>query len=246
MQHHIQLETFEGPLDLLFHLIEKNEIDLYDIPMAQLTQQYLEAIRKLPPGMEELSEFLVMAATLLEIKSRMLLPRYKAEDAEKEDPREALVRQLIAYKHCQELAAALKSYETSGQRHFKPPEFPLMENVITHTPDEWLDEVTPDRLWQVFADVMQRQALKVDTVRSKFGTVPREQHSIADKIKYIEAYLKDRRRAHLSDLFAACHTRNECIATFLALLEMMKIHQVTVRQDNVFGEVEVNLCPICN
>ena len=242
---HIQLESFEGPLDLLFRLIEKNEIDIYDIPMAQLTGQYLEAIQALPPDMEEMSEFLVMAATLLEIKSRMLLPRYKPGE-EEEDPREALVRQLIAYKHCQDLAEALKNYETSGQRHFKAPELPLMSNVIAHNPEEWLEEVTADKLWQVFADVMQRQALKVDTVRHNFGTVPRERHSVAGKIRHIEEYLKNSRQVRLSVLFEECSTREECVVTFLALLEMMKMRQVEVRQENVFGEIEVMSCPICS
>jgi len=243
---HIQLETFEGPLDLLFRLIEKNEIDIYDIPMAQLTMQYLEAIRELPPGMEEISEFLLMAATLLEIKSRMLLPRKKGSDDEEEDPREALVRQLIAYKHCQELAETLKGFETSGQRMFKMPEYPLMVNIISHKPEEWLEEVTTDKLWQIFADVMQRQALKVDTVRQNFGTVSRERHSVDDKIRLIEACLKTSKSIRMSELFIECKTKEECVVTFLALLEMIKTHLAIVKQENIFGEIEVMPCQIYN
>jgi len=241
---HIQLEAFEGPLDLLLRLIEKNEIDIYDIPMAQLTFQYLEAIRELSPSMDEISEFLVMAATLLEIKSRMLLPRYKPGEDSEEDPREALVRQLIAYKHCQALAEALKSVDDSGQRLFKMPEYPLMANTIYHSPEEWLEDVTADQLWQVFTDVMQRQALKVDTVRQNFGTVSRERHSVADKIRLISDCLKKSQRLRLSDLFVDCETREECVVTFLALLEMIKTNHVEVRQKNVFGEIEVMSCQI--
>ena len=241
---HIQLESFEGPLDLLFHLIEKHEIDIYDIPMAELTSQYLSAIRELPPGMEEISEFLVMAATLLEIKARMLMPRNKADEPE-EDPREALVRQLIAYKHCQELALALKSLESSGQRLFKSPEYPLMQNSISHTPEEWLEDVTADKLWQLFTDVMQRQALKVDTVRQNFGAVPRERHSMSDKIRLIDDWLQVNQKLQLSQLFAECKSRDECIVTFLALLEMIRRRQVEILQEVVFGEIEVTSCQTC-
>ena len=243
---HIQLEAFEGPLDLLLRLIEKSEIDIYDIPMAQLTHQYLEAIRELSPSMDEISEFLVMAATLLEIKSRMLLPRYKPDNDLEEDPREALVRQLIAYKHCQDLAEVLKSAKDSGQRLFKLPEYPLMANTVYHSPEEWLENVTANSLWQVFTDVIQRQALKVDTVRQNFGTVSRERYSVADKIRLISDCLKKSQRLSLSELFVECKTREECVVTFLALLEMIKARRAEVRQQNVFGEIEVMSCPVCN
>ena len=249
MVMNIQLEAFEGPLDLLLRLIEKNEIDIYDIPMSQLCRQYLDAIRELPPDMEGMSEFLVMAATLLEIKSRMLLPRPPRQglgEDEEEDPREALVRQLIAYKHCQELAETLKSVAISGQRLFKKPELPLMSKNISHTPDEWLEEVMPGNLWKIFADVMQRQALKVDNVRQNFGTVPKERHTVADKIRHISSRLMAGGMLLLSDLFESCKSRGECVVTFLALLEMIKLRQATVRQENVFAEIEVLPCQICS
>ncbi|MCL2398121.1 MAG: segregation/condensation protein A [Defluviitaleaceae bacterium] len=245
---HIKLDAFEGPFDLLFRLIEKNEIDIYDIPMAKLTQQYLEIIKGLPPDMEGMSEFLVMAATLLEIKSRMLLPRFKNNPEEDEqDPREALVQQLIAYKRCQDLAETLKGLENSGQRLFREPEFPLMsKNKILIEPEKWLEEVTTDKLWQTFTDVMQRQALKVDTVRSAFGTVPRERHSISDKIQLITACLKEQKMVRMSELFVDCKTREECVVTFLALLEMIRRRQADLRQDDVFGEIEVFPCRAYN
>lgn len=241
---HIKLEAFEGPFDLLFRLIEKNEIDIYDIPMAKLTQQYLDVIKGLPPDMEGMSEFLVMAATLLEIKSRMLLPRLKAnpEGEEDLDPREALVQQLIAYKRCQELAETLKGVEMSGQRLFKEPEFPLMKKINNHEPEEWLNEITENQLWLIFNDVIQRQALKVDTVRSNFGTVPRERYSISDKIQLITACLQEQKRVFMSKLFEDCKTREECVVTFLALLEMIRRRKANLCQKDVFGEIEVFPC----
>ena len=240
--HSVQLEAFEGPLDLLFSLIETNKIDIYDIPMVQITQQYIEAIRNLPPDMEGLSEFLVMAATLLDIKARMLLPRQRQGDEIQEDPREALVQKLIAYKYCQELAQALKDVENSGQRLFKGPELPLMSNAVNQSPEEWLGEVDPNQLLEIFQDVIKRQALKIDTIRHNFGSVQKERFTVADKISQISSYLLVRKKMLLSDLFDDCISREECIVTFLALLEIIKLNQATVVQQETFGEIEVISC----
>ena len=240
--HNVHLEAFEGPLDLLFSLIESNKIDIYDIPIIQITQQYLEVIRELPPDMESLSEFLVMAATLLDIKARMLLPRRGQGEEEEIDPREALVQKLVAYKYCQELAAALKDVEDSGRRHYKGPEMPLMSVSFGHEPSDWLEDVGIDKLWQVFEDVVKRQALKVDTVRHNFSSVSRERFTVADKINHISYLIKQRGKVRLSDLFDDCVSRDECIVTFLALLEVIRLRQATVIQQETFGEIEVSQC----
>lgn len=239
---HVQLDAFEGPFDLLFHLIEKNEIDIYDIPIAKLTKQYLEIIKNIPPDMDSMSEFLVMAATLLEIKSKMLLPRHKPDDDEEEDPRESLVRQLIAYKHCQELSGILQDIENTGKRVFKNPEHPLMTEKIPQTFDAWLDGVTPESLMQTFLDILQRQALKVDVIRQNFGTVPRETYTVEEKIRKISNLLSSSRPVLLSNLFEECSSREECIVTFLAVLELIKMSRATVSQTATFGEIEVS-CP---
>jgi len=236
---HIQLEVYEGPLDLLLKLIEKHEIDIHDIPIAKLTGQYLAEIQGMPADMDGMSEFLVMAATLLEIKSRMLLPRPVKDEEEQGDPREALVQKLIAYKYCQALAESLRELETTGQRLFREPEYSLVKMPTIRRPEEYLEAVTADMLQEIFADVMRRQALKVDTVRQNFGEVPREQHTITDKMERIKTYLRDKGSFRLSQLFFECRTRQECIVTFLALLEMVKIRKISARQTEVFGEVEV-------
>ena len=230
-------------MELLIAQIEKNEIDINDIPMALLCSQYIEAIHGLPPDMEDMSGFLVMAATLLEIKSRMLLPR-TAEPAEaEEDPREALVRQIMAYKHCRELAETLKNATNAGQWLFRDPEYPLMMQTVKYSPEDFLEEVSAAGLWDIFTDLIQRQHSKVDTLRQNFSTVSREQYTIADKILYISAYLSSGKGLRLSELFKGCGSRGECIVTFLALLEMIRRRQAEVRQTEVFAEIEVLPCP---
>ena len=240
---HFQLEFFEGPLELLLHLIEKNEIDINNIPMARLTTQYLEAIRQIPADMEGMSEFLVMAATLLEIKSRMLLPKRRTDEEDEEDPRVLLVRQLIAYKKCQELAAVLKDMPDAGQRLFGRPEYPLMADKLNiPNAEEWLSDVRPWDLWEIFRDVMQRREIITDTVRHNFGTVPRERYTLADKVRLIFEVLQKEGKIRLSALFSQCRTKEECVVTFLAMLELIRRNQANVRQDEVFGEIEVVLC----
>jgi len=240
--HSVQLEAFNGPLDLLFSLIETNKVDIYDIPIVQITQQYLEAIRKLPPDMESLSEFLVLAATLLDIKARMLLPRQKLDDDEIEDPREALVQKLIAYKYCQDLAAALKEVEDSGRRLFKSAETSVMSKMVEHQPEAWLEDINEDYLLRIFKDVMQRQVLKVDTVRHNFGTVVKERFTLADKMNEIVDLLRIQKKVLVSVLFEECISREECITTFLALLEIIKVHKAEVIQQELFGEIELTAC----
>ena len=239
----VRLEAFEGPLDLLLSLIQKNEIDIYDIPMSDLTRQYLEIIKKIPPDMDGMSEFLLMAATLLEIKSSMLLPRHATGGDEEKDPREALVQQLIAYEHCKELAKTLQDLPNVGARLFKKPEYPLMAKAVNHSPGDWLAGVSAIDLHETFLDVMLRQTRKVDTVRSNFGKVAKDRHTVKEKIKMIEDRLKEVRKLRLSELFVQCKNKEECVVTFLALLEMIRQRQAIVRQKSVFGEVEILPCP---
>jgi segregation and condensation protein A len=234
---YIRLEAFEGPFELLFHLIEKNEIDIYDIPMTVLTQQYLDAIRGLPPDMEGMSEFLVMAATLLEIKSRMLLPRPQQPDEEGEDPRDALVRRLVAYRQAQGLAETLKSYEDAGKRLFRQPEASFAPPA--RRPREWLLSVSLDSIMEAFDEAMRRQELRVDRVHHRFGEVPRDRFTVEQKIASLSIRLRNRETLRLSLLFDECETRSECVVVFLALLEMMWLGLCRARQSASFAEVEI-------
>ena len=239
------LDVFEGPLDLLLNLIQKHEIDIRDIPIAELTRQYLEVIyeaREISPDMDSMSEFLLMAATLLEIKSKMLL----SKDAEKEnedDPRETLVRQLIAYEKCKLQAGILQSLPNIGASFFKKPEYPLMSKVVNFNPEDWLSGITPEIIHDIYMDVKLRKTRKIDTVRSRFGKVVKDKYTIEEKIRKITNELKKAAKLRLSKLFAECTSKEECVVTFLALLEMIRRRQVTVRQRNAFGEVEILKCP---
>ncbi|MCL2015882.1 MAG: segregation/condensation protein A [Defluviitaleaceae bacterium] len=243
-----KLDDFYGPLDLLYQLIRKNAIDIYNIPMTQLTEQYLAAIAELPPDMDGMSEFLVLAATLLEIKSRMLLPRSVPADSGGGDPRENLVRQLIAYKHCQELAETLKNIEDAGERIYKSPEQALLQRLRKlHNPEstvsaDCLANVSLDGLWAVFVDVVKRQPQKIDHMRSGFGKIAKERHTIADKVSLITELLQATKQLKISFLFAKCADKEECIVTFLALLELIRRRLATVNQPKIFGEIEVLQC----
>ena len=172
-----KLEHFEGPLDLLLHLIEKNKVDIYDIPIVEITAQYLEYVRNMErEDLNLVSEFLVMAATLLDIKAKMLLPKEVDEEGEEVDPRAELVARLLEYKRYKILAEELADREENAAGHFYkasslPPE------VAKYRPptdlDELLDGLTLAKLQRIFEQAMKRKEYKVDPIRSKFGTIHR-------------------------------------------------------------------------
>jgi len=240
-----KLEIFEGPLDLLLKLIAKNEIDIHDIPISELTHQYLEEVAKLPPDMEQLSEFLVMAATLLEIKSRMLLPRPKIESEEEPgDPRELLVQQLLTYATTQALAKELGEMPHVGERLCGIGDR-LLLNQMKSTEDTkpYMDHVTLEYLSQVFAEVLTRRESRTDTVRAGYGQMPRDRFTVTEKVSYISQTLSTQGRLNLFALFYNCRSKNERVVTFLALLEMVRRGMIFAAQEEAFGDVEVLPCP---
>ena len=172
-----KLEQFEGPLDLLLHLIEKNKVSIYDIPIAEITDQYLDYVSRMEKeDLNVVSEFLVMAATLLDIKSRMLLPAKEEEEGEEEDPRAELVERLLEYKMYKYMAFELKDRELDAEKVFyKPPTIP--REVARYEPpvdlDQLLDGLTLAKLQGIFEAVMKRREDKVDPIRSRFGTIRR-------------------------------------------------------------------------
>ena len=191
----VKLEAFEGPLDLLLHLIEKNKIDIYDIPIVEITAQYLDYIRQMQrEDMNVMSEFLVMAATLLDIKSRMLLPKVeKEEEEDEEDPRAELVRRLLEYKMYKYMAQELEEREQEAELlFFKEPTIPR-EVAKYEEPldlDKLLDGLTLAKLQKVFDAVMKRNANKLDPVRSRFSTIRREPISLEQKVKSVLSYAR--------------------------------------------------------
>lgn len=240
MKIDVKLEAFEGPLDLLLHLIEKNKVNIYDIPIVEITNQYMEYIQEMErsTSMESMSEFLVMAATLLKIKSRMLLP--KEEKEEEEDPREELVQRLVEYKMCRYAAGELKDMSVDAEKVFyKPETIPkeIREYEEPIRPSEIVSDVTLEKLNQVFQMVMRRKKDREDPVRSRFGKIEKEKYKVEDRMRDIRRHIQGLRRINFRTLLDIQPTKEMVIVTFLAVLELMKVGQVTVSQESNFGEI---------
>lgn len=230
----VHLANFEGPLDLLLHLIRREEMNIYDIPIARITEQYLAAIQDLADiDIDRASEFLVMAATLLGIKSRMLLPkppRPEVEDAppeEEADPREELVRQLVAYSQFKAVAEQLRGREQEMFRVYTRGLF--VEEPSGPRPLEGLDLAD---LVRAFQEVLKEEW--------NWREVPREEIPLREKVREITFRLaRSPNGVRFRDLFSRGGSRLEVVVTFLALLELMRRRRVTVVQDRLFGEIVI-------
>ena len=234
-----KLEQFEGPLDLLLSLIEKNELDIYDIPIAELTDQYMHVINQ--ADMEGMSEFIIMAATLLEIKSRMLLPKPPDTSEEGEDPRELLIKKLIAYKECKQLAEYLNALPGQGERVTRDASWTLFPRYETIDTDEIMEGTTLIDLWSVFRDVIKRRQLKIDPIRAGYGNMARERFTVEEKTIFVLSQLERKKSVDLRELLESCGSLREIIVTFLALLELIHKNLLTATQQDTFGEVRVEL-----
>ncbi len=240
----VKLEVFEGPLDLLLHLIDINKIDIYDIPIVTITEQYLEYIRAMDhEDMGVTSEFLVMAATLLDIKSRMLLPREVDENGEEEDPRDELVRRLLEYKLYKYMSQELRDRENVALLNFfrekhLPKEIADYEPPVDY--DELIGGKTLAQLEDIFRDVLRRQETRIDPIRSSFGNIEREEIDLDAKQLYVHAYLKEHRRINFRALLEKQNSRQEIIVTFMVLLEMISNGQALVEQEGTFGEITIS------
>ena len=244
MELEVKLQAFEGPLDLLLHLIEKNKVDIYDIPIVEITEQYLDFVSKMPKDDLDLaSEFLVMAATLIDIKSRMLLPKEIDENGEEIDPRAELVEKLIEYKMYKYAAVELRDMQVyAGKSMYKQPTVP--EEVSKYEPpvnlDSLLADVDLNKLNDIFQMVLKRQVDKIDPVRSKFGKIEMEEVSLPDKITYVSTTVKKRKKCKFKQLLEEAHSKVEVIVSFLAILELIKVGEIEVRQDETFGEIYID------
>ena len=238
-----KLEQFEGPLDLLLHLIEKNKVSIYDIPIAEITDQYLEYVSQMErEDLNVVSEFLVMAATLLDIKSRMLLPAEVNEEGEEEDPRAELVERLLEYKMYKYMAFELKDRELDAEKVFyKNPTIP--KEVARYEPpvdlDKLLDGLTLAKLQRIFESVMKRREDKVDPIRSNFGTIRQEPVSLEEKITSVMDYARKHRRFSFRAMLERQGDKLEVVVTFLAVLELMKIGKIHLTQEHLFDDLEI-------
>ncbi len=229
----VTLAAFSGPLDLLIHLIKQNEVNIYDIPIALITQQYLEYLELLEElDLDVAGDFIVMAATLIHIKSRMLLPRPdpSQEDAE-EDPRDALVNRLLEYQKFKAAANLLHEREEMRSAQWQRPD----ERVADLAGEDYEAEVEVDlfSLMAAFKAVLDRAKQRPD------AHIPGAQVSIEARIQQLLARLSETEACGFEDLFEDADTRQGLIVTFLALLEMIRTRLVRVFQAGMFGAIRV-------
>lgn len=236
-----KLDNFEGPLDLLLHLIEKNKVNIYDIPIATITEQYLDYVKHMETeDLNIVSEFLVMAATLIDIKARMLLPRETNEEGGEEDPRAELVARLLEYKYYKYMSLELKDREVGAERLlYKIPSIP--PEVAKYEPpvdlDKLLDGLTLAKLQEIFRAVTKRKSDRVDPIRSRFGNIRKESISLEDKIKSVMDYARAHRKFSFRRLLEQQPDRTLVVVTFLALLELMKIGKIRLTQEHLFDDM---------
>lgn len=237
----VKLEVFEGPLDLLLHLIEKNKIDIYDIPIVMITEQYLDYIRQMETeDMNVMSEFLLMAATLLDIKCKMLLPMEINEDGEEEDPRAELVQKLLEYKMYKYMSFELKDRQFMAEKNlYKEPTIPKEVSKYQAPVDysELLGDMNLKRLHLIFKETIKRQEDKIDPVRSQFGQIEKDEINLDEKTNYIQQYLLNNVRISFRDLLQKQHSKMEIIVTFLVVLELMKTGEVLIEQNDIFDDI---------
>ncbi len=232
-----KLDTFEGPLDLLLHLIAKNKVSIYDIPIVEITAQYLEAIDGIEEAeLDNTSEFLVMAAQLLYIKSKMLLP--KNDEEEEEDPREDLAARLAEYQRYKEASQELRKTEFSSRYMFFKEEekinFPVPEYNRRHTVDELTD---------AFNSILQRKIRTAKPEKRAFsGIVGREKVSVTAMEERLSALLKKNSRLRFKHAFDGEKSKPELVATFLAILEMIRRNRITADYDETEKDFILKEC----
>lgn len=234
-EYKIQFEVFEGPLDLLLYLVKKEEVDIYEVNLTKIAAQfveYIELMRQL--DLEVAGEFLVMASTLMYIKSRELLPvdqQVATEEDEEEDPRWELIRQLVEYKKFKDAAGRLHSLELEQEKTFPRLPVPVeLARPVAARPAE----VSVFDLIQAVSEILRR-------VQEREGPrdIFEDPWSVSEKIEHLRRLITEKPRVRFSELFAQTVSRSEVVATFLALLELIRLHFLAAVQDSAFGEIEI-------
>ena len=245
MSLQVKLEAFEGPLDLLLHLIEKNKVNIYDIPIVEITEQYMEYVNAMETGnMDVMSDFLVMAATLLRIKSQMLLPAPPAVDGEEPvDPRAELVEKLLEYKMYKYISFELKDKQLDASRvMFKESTVP--DEVKAYKPEidvgEILTDVTLSKLQNIFNDLVKKKEDRIDPIRSKFGKIEKEDSNIYQIILDLQTYGVANRHFSFRKYMERQHTKMDMIISFLAILELIKMGRVRIEQEELFDDITID------
>jgi len=225
----VKLDKFEGPLDLLLYLIKKDEIDIYDIPIARITRQYLEYVEIMQMlDLDVAGEFILMAATLINIKSRMLLP--SPEEAEAEDPREALIMALLEYERFKKASEILHEKEAAEQQFLKRTDF----SYLDLKPDEIFTlEATVFDLLKAFKDALDNLDKEV------YHKVKAEDVSLEERIEIVQRILSQRGFASFHELYADRPNKLVLIVTLLAILELIKLNRLVLRQSAPFGPMRI-------
>jgi len=232
-ENRVSLEIFEGPLDLLLYLIKKDEVDIYDVSIERITTQYLEYIETFKIlNIELASEFIVMAATLMYIKSRTLLPRNEQapeDDVDEEDPRWELIRQLVEYKKFKDAAYYLERREADNQQIFGSE-----RQDAEDSDDEPILNVGIFDLIQAFQGILKRFEDE-----EGLAEIADDRFTVSDKIDYLMTRVNKGEKIKFNELFAEATTKGEVMVTFLALLELIRLNEFQVRQERILGEIEL-------
>lgn len=228
----VELDVFEGPLDLLLYLIKQDEVDIYDIPIERITNQYMQYLDVMKMlDLNIAGEFIVMAATLMMIKSRMLLPvEERPEMEDEEDPRWDLVRQLVEYKKFKDAAAHLGDLEVRQENMFSRSGEGIQ---LGPEPDIALEDVSIFDLITAFNEALRKAP------REELKEIFAERFTVAEKIDLIIGVMRDKGKASLSRLLAGMTHRYEMVCTFLAILELIRLKQVRAKQSDHFGDIDL-------
>jgi len=234
MSYKVKLNIFQGPLDLLLFLIKRDKIDIYDIPIAKITDQYLEYLSIIKMlDLEMAGEFLVWAATLIHIKSKMLLPPDENEpEVEEEDPREDLVRRLLEYKKYKEAASKLGDMYSENKNVFLRRGTGEKDKIIDDEGVEYFEA-------SLFDLITAFQKILTKVPKDTFHKVVKNRFSVSDKIHEIYHLMAEKPKVRFLSLFTGSADRDEVIVIFLAILELMKMHEIVIAQKDVFGEIEI-------
>jgi segregation and condensation protein A len=229
----LQLPVFEGPLDLLLHLIEREELDITTVSLVQVTDQYLRHLREGDVNAAALADFIAVGARLLFLKSRALLPRGPEEEAIEEPAEDDLAGLLMEYRQLREVASYFQEIEERGRRSFSSRKGPAGSQIPLPM---GLGDVTLEALATIFQETLARQALEPEEAAE---VIELESVTVEEKIALINERLKSHGRVSFSELMLNCRTRREIIVQFLAVLELIKVQKVYARQDSPFADIHL-------
>lgn len=237
----ISLTDFKGPLDLLLHLIDKNKVDIYDIPIVEITKQYMEYIDRVEDKLSIASDFLVTAATLISIKTKMLLPSY---DEDEEDPRTELVQQLLEYKYFKEVSEKLHELENNGYKSIvKAMDLPEEVKEFEYKPNvlELFSEVSISDIENIFLEALKRAENRKDKLRHDFKEIQEDVWTVENMMTDIKKRLSEVRSCSFYDLITKNDSKLKLVVTFLAILEMIKFGEIRLKNNYDAQKIDIEV-----